>query len=103
MILMPDQYNARAIARESYGLQVHFGDQWASGVDYVELAFLSLLADGWRDSMRAEDGAGLAQFVNDVFVVDDFLAHVDRRAVKIERNFHHVDSPYYARAKATRL
>jgi hypothetical protein len=35
--------------------------------------------------------------------VNDFLAHVDRRAIEIEGNFHHVDSPHYARAKASGL
>src|ERR1700678_2303482 len=118
MILVPYQYDARAIAGESHGLQVHFSNQRASGVDYMQLAFLGLLADGRRDSMRAEDGAaadghfielfdedrsGIAQFIDDVFVVDDFLAHVDRRTIEIEGNFHHVDRPHYARAKASRL
>src|SRR5580698_9849395 len=97
---------------------MHFGDQRTGGVDYVQLAFLGLLADGRRDSMRAEDGAsadghfvelfdeyrpGIAQFIHDVFVVNDLLAHVDRRAIQIEGNFHHVDSPHYARAEASRL
>jgi hypothetical protein len=38
-----------------------------------------------------------------VFVVDDFLAHIDRRAIEIERDLYHVDSPHYTRAEASRL
>ncbi len=43
-----------------------------------------------------EDRAGIPQFVHDVFVVHDFLTHVNRRTIKVQCDFHHIDSPYDA-------
>jgi hypothetical protein len=35
--------------------------------------------------------------------MDDFLAHIDRWTVKIERDLHDIDGPHNARAKASWL
>ena len=50
-----------------------------------------------------EDGAGLAQFIHNVLVVHDFLAHINRRPVQIQSDLHHVDSPNDAGTEAPRL
>ena len=50
-----------------------------------------------------ENGSGGTQFFHDVFVVDDFLADIDRRAVEVERNFHDIDSPDDTGAETARL
>ena len=49
-----------------------------------------------------EDRALAPEVVDDVFVVDDFVAHVDRRAVLLERPFDDLDGPLDAGAEAAR-
>ena len=49
-----------------------------------------------------EDRAALAQLLDDVLVVDDLLADVDRRAVELERALDGLDGPVDARAVAAR-
>ena len=81
--------------REAARLGVHLVDERAGGVDHVELAAggvaLHLRRDtvGGEDDGRAvghlvelldEDGAALLEVADDVLVVDDLLADVDRRA-----------------------
>ena len=83
-----------------------------------ETAFLALLANFRRDAVRAENGARagrhffqflhedrahFAQFIDNMLVMHDFLAHVNRRAIEIERNLHHVDRAHHAGAKTARL
>ena len=50
-----------------------------------------------------EDGAGIPQLVDHVLVVDDLLAHVDRRTVEIESDLHHIDRPDDTGAETARL
>ena len=66
-----------------------------------QVALLGVGVDGRRDAVGGEDGGGalgdrvvelldedraaLAQLRDHVLVVDDLLAHVDRRAVELER------------------
>jgi len=47
--------------------------------------------------------ARITQFVDDVFIVDDFFAHINRRAIKIERDFYNVDRSDYTGTEASRL
>ncbi len=49
-----------------------------------------------------EHRALLAQRFDHVFVVNDFVADIDRRAVFFERALDRVDRPHHARAKAAR-
>jgi hypothetical protein len=49
-----------------------------------------------------EDGAALCQVADDVRVVDDLLAHVDRSAVLLEQTLDRLDSPLDTRAIAPR-
>ena len=50
-----------------------------------------------------KNGAGFPQLVHHVLVMHDFLAHVDRRAVKIESDLDHIDGSHHAGAEAARL
>jgi len=101
-----------------HGLEVHFGNQRAGGVDDGEVALFGFRANcrryavGTENRSRAgrnfgklfhEDGAEFAQFVDDMLVVDNFFADVDRRAVEIQGNLDHVDSAYHTGTKAARL
>ena len=49
-----------------------------------------------------EDRAALAQVLDDVLVVHDLLAHVDRRAVQLERALDGLDGAVDAGAVAAR-
>ncbi len=118
MVLVADQHDAEAVAGEPHGFQVHLGDQRTGGVDDIQSALLRLPADRRRHAVGAENGprpsghfvqlldedrAGFAQFVHHVFVMNDFLADVDRRPVEIERDLDHVDGPDHAGAKTARF
>src|SRR5260370_7841124 len=97
---------------------MNLGDQRTSGVDHIQTALSSLAAHLGRDTVRAEDGtrtrrhlvqlfdkhgAGGAQFLNDVLVVDNFLADVNRRTIEVQSNLDHIDSPDDTGPKATGL
>ena len=57
---------------------------------------------GASASSLDEDDALSLERVDDVFVVDDLVAHVDRRAVDLERPLDHVDRAHDAGAEAAR-
>ena len=88
------------------------------GVDDVQAAFAGLRAHRGSHAMGAENGpcargdfveffykdrAGIAQFIHHVLVVNDFFADVDRRAVEVERDLHHIDRSHHTGTKASRL
>ena len=50
-----------------------------------------------------EDGALVLQAFDHVFIMDDLVPHIDRRAVFLERAFHDLDRAHDAGAEATRL
>jgi hypothetical protein len=50
-----------------------------------------------------EQGAFRPQSLDDVPIVDDFVADVDRRAVLFERPLDNLDSPFDPGTKASRL
>src|SRR6185312_16647970 len=50
-----------------------------------------------------EDGAHVTELIDNVFVVNYFLANVDRRSVQFEGNLHHVNGADDAGAKPARL
>src|SRR6478752_5250970 len=97
---VPDQQDLQVISGKPAGLMVHLGNQWAGRINRLEAAVLRLLLDGWRHAMcredhsRAlrdlvqlcdEDGTTLLQLFDDMAVVHDLLAHVDRRSVPLQR------------------
>ena len=77
------------------GVLVHArGDAVGREDDHLALGHLGLLVD--------EDRAALRQLLDDVLVVDDLLAHVDRRAVQVERVLDRLHGTIDARAVAAR-
>ena len=50
-----------------------------------------------------EDGTFFRQVSDDVAVMDNFLADVDRCAERFQRNLHDIDGPDYSGAEATGL
>src|SRR3954451_16037436 len=96
-----DEDDRVALGGELLGLHVHLGHERAGGVEREEVARRGLGVDGGGDAVGGEDRGralgdrvvelldedrpALAQPGHDVLVVDDLLAHVDRRAVELER------------------
>ena len=96
-----DEDDRVAVGGELQRLAVDLGHQRAGRVDRLQAAALGLGVDRRRDAVGGEDGdralgdrvvelldedrAALAQLLDDVLVVHDLLAHVDRRAVELER------------------
>ena len=96
-------------------LDVHLGDQRTGRVEHLEPARLGVGAHRLRHAVRGEDdGASrrdlvelldehralLAQVVDDELVVHDLVAHVDRRAVALERLLDDGDRAIDAGAEA---
>src|SRR4051794_16941454 len=113
--LVADQQDVVVVAGEPPRLRVHLGDQRAGGIDRLEAPPVGLLVHDRRDTVGAEhDGralghlvglldehrAALLQRLDDVLVVHDLLAHVDRRAVGLQRLLDRDHGPVDARAVA---
>src|SRR5690606_26251123 len=116
--LVADHDDLAAGGAHARDLDVHLGDQRAGGVEYLQAARLGFLAHGLGHAMGREhddgaggslvelvdeDGALGAQVFDDVAVVDDFMAHVDGRAVQFERALDDVDGAVDAGTEAARL
>ena len=97
--------------------QVDLGYEGAGGVDHLESAALGLVPYGGRNPMSAEDDAAVrrdfgqfldedssrvAEFLDDVAVVNDLLANVDRGSEQVESNLDYVNRPDDTGAKAAR-
>ena len=110
-----DQDDRVALARVADRLEVHLGDERAGRVDHAQPAPLGLLAHRRRDAVGAEDHGGVvghlvqlvdevralgAQRLHHVAVVDDLLAHVDRRGAHLQRELDDVDRAVDAGAEA---
>src|SRR5439155_19672362 len=100
MTAMPDHDDLAAVVAHLGDFDVHFGDQRTRRVEYGETTGFRFGAHRLRDAMRAEhhrgtvrDGVELLdehgtlalQIIDDKAVVDDLVAHVDRRAELRER------------------
>ena len=100
---------------ETPRLDVDLGHQRTGGVDQVEPSQLGLVEDARRRAVRRqhgdralghlvdvvdEDRALGLEIAHHVQVVDDLLAHVDRRAVLRERSLDRFHGPLDARAIA---
>src|SRR5712671_5524394 len=115
MILVADQDDGIAATGKLSGFQMDLSNQRTGGVDDLQIAAAGLIPYLRGDAMCAEDGAGsgrdlvqllhenrarFAQAVHNMLIVNDLLAHVNRRAVEIQRNLDHIDGPNDARAKS---
>ncbi len=115
---MADEHDRVAVGRELDGLAVDLGDERARRVDRAQPARPGLGMDrrrhavGGEDRDRAlgdlvaelvdEDRPALGQLLDHVLVVDDLLAHVDGRAVELERALDGLDGAIDAGAVAAR-
>ena len=96
-------------------LGVHLGDERARRVDRPQTAHTGAGVHRGCDSVRREDdqasgrhfvlavdedGAALLEVANDMRVVDDLLANIDRGAVELECLLHGLDCPLDAGAIA---
>jgi hypothetical protein len=50
-----------------------------------------------------KNSPGFAQLIDHVLIVNDFLAHVDGRPVKVQSDLDYVDGPHHAGAESPRL
>ena len=118
VIPMTDQNQRIAFLGKLHGLDVDLGHQGASCIDHAQPAPGAVLAHFGGDSVRAinnplavghlvfaidEHRSLAAQFLHDKAVVDDFLADIDRRPKRLERDAHHIDGADHARAESTRF
>ena len=115
---MADQNKPAPLRDVALALIVHLGDQRAGGVEHRQLALRRFLLDALGDAMGAEDGdrvrwnlgkvldemraLGL-EALDDVLVVHDLVAHIDRRTVFLQGALDDLDGADHAGAKSARL
>ena len=113
-----DEHDRVALAGELQRLAVDLGDERARRVDRLQPARQRVGVHGGRHAVGREDGhralgdrvvelldehgAAVAELLDDVLVVHDLLAHVDRRAVQLERALDRLHGPVDAGAVAAR-
>ena len=115
--LVADQHDRVAPGRVSAGLGMHLADERAGCVEHPQAACLRVAVDLRRDPVGGEnhraalghvelgvdeDRAPVGKLGDDVAVVHDLLAHVDRRAEMVERPLDRVHGPVDAGAVAAR-
>ena len=115
---MADENEPASLRDITFALIVHLGDQRTGRIQDRKLACRSLLLDAFGDAMRAEDGDGVRrnlgkvldemsafglQALNDVLVVHDFVAHIDRRTVFLQSALDNFDGADDAGTKTTWL
>ena len=114
---MTDQNNGAFFPRKLEGFEMDFGDQRAGGVNDFQLARPGFIADGGRHAVGAENqhgavrdffngfhenGAAAAKLLDDVSVVNNFMVHIDRRAISFQSQFDDIHGADHAGAKAAR-
>jgi hypothetical protein len=115
---MTDQDHRAALTDIALALVMNLGHQRAGGVDHRQIAIGRFALHAFRNAMRAEDrdcavgnlrhvldepGALRFQRFDHVFVMDDLVTHIDRRAVFLQGALDDVDRPHHAGAKPARL
>src|SRR5450830_1687279 len=111
-----DQDAFTAIAAVARDFDMHLGDQRAGGIEYFQAAACrfgtyrlgyAMGTEDYDDVVRHlieffdKDGAASAQVFDHEFVVDDFMAHVDRRPEDFQGAVDDFDRPVHAGAEAT--
>jgi hypothetical protein len=99
-------------------LYVHLGDQRAGGIKDMKTTRFGLLLHGLAHAVGAEHQRGAGRHIGERFnedcafgleivhhigVVDDFMAHVNRRAKLAQGPLNDFNGPVHAGAKAARL
>ena len=97
---------------------MHFGDERAGSVYDAQVFVFGQLHDCRRNPVRAEDAdravghffetidkdnVALAEIIDHIAVVNDFMKDVNRRWEEIERAFDNVNGANHASAKSARL
>ena len=115
---MPDQDDLATLVGIALALDMHLRDQRAGRVDDRQPAVGRALLDRAGDAVRAEDrDAALrdlvdlvdemrpfgAQPLDDVAVVHDLVADIDRRAIFFERALDDLDRAFDPGAETARL
>ena len=115
--LVADQDDRVALLGELARLDVDLGDQRAGRVDRPQAAVGRVGVNGRGDAVGGEDDqlalgdlglrldedrAALGELLDHVLVVDDLLAHVDRRPVHVERLLDRLHGPVDAGAVTAR-
>ena len=115
---MADEDEPASLADITLALIVHLGDQRAGGVEHRQLARSGFFLDALGDAMGAEDGDGIGgnfgevldkaralglEALHHMLVVHDFVTHIDRRAVFLQRPLDDLDGAHDAGAKTAGL
>ncbi len=115
---MADHHDVPALAVHPRDFDVHLGDERAGRVEDAQTATLGMLANRLRHPVRREDhggavrnlveivdehGALRAQIGHHMVVVNDLVAHEDRRAVDLQRTFDDRDRAIDPGAESARL
>ncbi len=115
---MPDQHDFPVLACVAATFVMNLGDQRAGRIDHrqptIRRCFLDALGDAVSGKHRHrsrrnfiklidEHRAPSPQILHDMPVVHDFVTHVDRRSVFLQRAFDDFDCPLDAGAEAAGL
>ncbi len=115
--VVADHHDRVALGGEAAGRDVDLGHQRAGGVDRAQVARGGVVVHRGGDAVGGEDDhlalghlgllldedrPALGQLLDHVLVVDDLLAHVDRRAVKLERTLDRLHGAVDAGAVSAR-
>ena len=110
---------SRPRAEMDLRLAMHLGDQRAGGVEMEEIARAcaasgTALATPWAEKITGWSVSGISsssstntapfafRLVDHIAVVDDLVAHIDRRPELLQRQFDDLDRPVDAGAEAAR-
>ena len=114
---MADQDDFTAALEMDRRLAVNLGHQRAGRVLGEEIALVGLVWNGLRHAMggkhhrraglrnfvqfRDENRALFAQAFHHIAVMHDFVTHIDRCAIELQRTFHRIDGPDHPGAEAS--
>jgi len=113
-----DQDDDATLRDVALALTMHLGDQRARRIEHAQSARARVVLHHPGHAVRAEHGDRPgghlrqmldeprtfgAQALDDVAVVHDLVAHVDRRAEPLERVLDDIDRTNHTRAKSARL
>ena len=113
---MADQNDGAAFLAVASCIHMHLGNQRAGSIQIDHVAALRFGGDRFWHTMGGEydgkvfghlvqfldkDRALAAQFIHHIFIVNDFMAHIDREAEFIERFLDNFNGPVDAGTKAT--
>ena len=112
-----DHHHLQTVLVVAFRLDMHFRDERAGGVDIDHLAARGLGRDGFRNAVGRKDHRAVigaffelfdkhralgAQIINHIFIVHDFVAHIDRCAPFRDGHFDNLDRPIHTGTKPTR-